>query len=175
MHTDIVLTLTGTDRVGIVEEVTGVLLGLEGNVETSRMVRLGGEFALLMLVSVPAERFGEFDTAVSALVAEGYRVTASPTHRAEPPHGGWLLYQVSVTGADHEGIIHEIASGLSQRGITIESMDTGTAEAPVSGTTLFSMTAMVLVPSHLAEDDWIAALAEAGDQANVDIEVSAAS
>ncbi len=53
MRTDIVFTLTGTDRIGIVEEVTGVLLGLEGNVETSRMVRLGGEFALLMLVSLP--------------------------------------------------------------------------------------------------------------------------
>jgi glycine cleavage system transcriptional repressor len=99
----------------------------------------------------------------------------TPTLTADTLRSGWLPYQVSVTGADHEGIIHEIASGLSQRGITIESMDTGTAEAPVSGTTLFSMTALVLVPSHLPEDDWISALAEAGDQANVDIEVSAAS
>jgi glycine cleavage system transcriptional repressor len=173
MRTDIVLTLTGTDRVGIVEEVTGVLLGLEGNVETSRMVRLGGEFALLMLVSLPSERIVELDPTVSVLIAEGYRVTTSPTYRAETPRGGLLPYNVSVLGADHEGIIHEIAAGLSQRGITIESMDTGTAEAPVSGTTLFSMKALVLVPSHLAEEDWIAALAEAGDLANVDIEVTA--
>jgi hypothetical protein len=35
------------------------------------------------------------------------------------------------------------------------------------------MKALVLVPSHLAEEDWIAALAEAGDLANVDIEVTA--
>jgi len=173
MRTDIVFTLTGTDRIGIVEEVTGVLLGLEGNVETSRMVRLGGEFALLMLVSLPAERFTELDSAVSALIAEGYRVTTSPTQQPDAQHGGWLPYKVSVVGADHEGIIHEIAHGLSQRGINIESMDTGTAEAPVTGAPLFSMTALVLVPPHLAEDDWIGALAEAGDQANVDIEVTA--
>ncbi len=51
-------------------------------------------------------------------------------------------------------------------------MDTGTVEAPVSGAPLFSMTALVLVPPSLAEDEWMAALAEAGDQANVDIEVS---
>ena len=172
MRTDIVFSLTGTDRIGIVEEVTGVLLGLEGNVETSRMVRLGGEFALLMLVSLPAERFFELDSAVSTLVAEGYRVTTTPTRRAEVAHGGWLPYQVTVTGADHEGIIHEIAGGLAKRGINIESMDTSTLEAPVSGATLFSMSALVLVPPSLSEDDWMAALAEAGDQANVDIEVS---
>ena len=76
-----------------------------------------------------------------------------------------------MVGADHEGIIHQIAQGLSQRGINIESMDTGTDEAPVSGTPLFSMSGVVLVPPHLAEDDWIGALAEAGDKANVDIEV----
>jgi glycine cleavage system transcriptional repressor len=172
MRTDIVFTLTGTDRVGIVEEVTGVLLGLEANVETSRMVRLGGEFALLMLVSVPAERFAELDSAVSALSADGFRVTTAPTQKAATPAGGWLPYKVTVEGADHEGIIHEIATGLSQLGITIESMDTGTAEAPVSGTPLFSMTALVLVPPSLAEDEWMAALAQAGDEANVDIEVT---
>ncbi len=171
MRTDIVFTLTGTDRIGIVEEVTGVLLGLEANVETSRMVRLGGEFALLMLVSLPAERFTELDSAVSALTAEGFRVTTAATQKSELPAGGWVPYNVTVEGADHEGIIHEIASGLSQLGITIESMDTVTAEAPVSGAPLFSMTALVLVPPSLAEDEWMEALAEAGDQANVDIEV----
>jgi glycine cleavage system transcriptional repressor len=172
MRTDIVFTLTGTDRIGIVEEVSGVLLELEANVETSRMVRLGGEFALLMLVSLPSERFAELDSAVSALAEDGFRVTTAPTQRADSPAGSWLPYKVTVEGADHEGIIHEIATGLSQLGISIESMDTGTAEAPVSGTPLFSMTALVLVPPGLAEDQWMAALAEAGDEANVDIEVS---
>ena len=173
MHTDIVFTLTGTDRIGIVEEVTRVLFGLDGNVETSRMVRLGGEFALLMLVSLPAERIAELDAAVSALLSQGFRVTTSPTQRIDAQHSGWLPYQVTVIGADHEGIIHEIAQGLSARGINIESMDTGTTEAPVSGAQLFSMTASVLVPPHLEEDDWIAVLADAGDEVNVDIEVVA--
>ncbi len=173
MRTDIVFTLTGTDRIGIVEEVTGVLLGLDGNIETSRMVRLGGEFAMLMLVSLPDERRAELDVAVSGLVAEGFRITTGLTRASDNAHPGWLPYRVSVIGADHEGIIHEIAHGLAKQGVNIESMDTGTAEAPVSGTPLFSMTALVLVPPHLTETDWVGALVEAGSQANVDIEVSA--
>jgi len=53
MKRNLVLTLTGPDRIGIVEKVTGLLLERGGNVETSRMARLGGEFAVLMLVSLP--------------------------------------------------------------------------------------------------------------------------
>ena len=50
MQKTFVLTLTGPDRIGFVEKVTGLLLERGGNVETSRMARLGGEFAILMLV-----------------------------------------------------------------------------------------------------------------------------
>ena len=64
MRSTIVFTLTGSDRVGIVEEVTGVLLGLGGNVETSRMARLGGEFAMLVLLTLAAEKLGELDGAL---------------------------------------------------------------------------------------------------------------
>ena len=53
MKRNFVLTLTGPDRIGIVDRVTGLLLDRGGNVETSRMARLGGEFAVLMLVSLP--------------------------------------------------------------------------------------------------------------------------
>lgn len=174
MRTGIVFTLTGPDRVGIVEEVTGVVLGLGGNVEASRMARLGGEFAILMLVSLPAARAGGVDAAFEQLAAGGYRVSVTTTDRATAEaHRGWLRYQIEVHGADHEGIIHEIARGLSQRGINIESADTGTTRAPVSGTPLFSMTALVAVPPDLPEAEWTKELREAGYQANVGITVSA--
>lgn len=175
MRTTFVFTLTGPDRVGIVEEVTELLLGLGGNVETSRMARLGGEFAILMLVTMPTEQFGNLDEALQHLTEHGYRVTASetaPVGTAAAP--GWIPYRVQVSGADHEGIIHNIARGLSRQGINIESMDTGTSRAPVSGTQLFSMSALVVVPAELAKTDWIAALKEAGDRSNVDVLVTPA-
>ena len=87
----------------------------------------------------------------------------------EASHRGWLPYRIEVTGADHEGIIHDIARGLSQRGINIESMDTGTSEASVSGAPLFHMTALVMVPPELPEDEWLAQLEESASQANVDV------
>jgi glycine cleavage system transcriptional repressor len=175
MRTDIVFTLTGPDRVGLVEEVTDVLLGLGGNVETSRMARLAGEFAILMQVSLDADPSAGLDRAFDHLTAEGYKVTWSrsegfPAERRE----GWVPFRIEVHGADHEGIVHEIAAGLSRAGINIESAETETTSAPISATPLFSMTALVLVPPTLSERDWREALEEAGRQLNVDVTVTPA-
>lgn len=173
MRTEVAFTLTGPDRVGIVEEVTQVILGLSGNVETSRMARLGGEFAIIMLVTLPEERAEGLGAAFEPLARQGYRVTTSQTDEVvAESHRGWLPYRIEVHGADHEGIIHELVRGLAQRGINIEAMDTGTKAASVSGTPLFYMSALVVVPPALPETDWIADLDEAGHQANVDVAVA---
>lgn len=175
MNANIVLTLTGTDRIGIVEEITKLLLDLGGNVETSRMARLGGEFAILLLVSMPAGQLAGLDKDVQGLIAQGYKVTASQTEQTyAEAHPGWLPYQIEVHGADHVGIIHQIAHHLSQHGINIESMDTGTVRAPISGTPLFTMNAYVVVPPNLPGLGWEAALEEVGHHLNVDIKVSVA-
>ncbi len=175
MNTNIVLTLTGRDRVGIVEAVTKALLDLGGNIGTSRMTRLGGEFAVLLLASLPAERLAGLGAGFEALEREGYLISTSETSASpDEERTGWAPFRVEVQGADHEGIIHEIAHGLSQRGITIESAETRTAPASTSGTPLFFMSALVLVPPALAGSEWIADLAEAARLANVDVEVSAA-
>jgi len=172
--TSIVLTLTGPDRVGIVEEVTGALLDVGANVETSRMSRLGGEFAVLMLASVPETHTGRVEAALAPLVERGYKVTCAVTQGTyDETRAGWLSYRVDVRGADHEGIIHEIAHGLSQQGISIESAEAGTEEAPISGTPLFTMTALVAVPPEVAEQDWKGTLAEAASVSNVDVEITA--
>jgi len=174
VRTTIVFTLTGTDRVGIVDEVTQLLLDCGGNIETSRMARLGGEFAILVLVSLSTDRLGVLETAILRLVAEGYKVTATPTvPKNAGVHTGWLPYQVDLKGADHEGIIHEIAHTLSGCGITIESMDTGTAPAPNSGAALFTMTALIAVPPNLSDRRWETTLAEAAHRLDVEIKVSA--
>ena len=50
MRKNLVMTVTGNDRIGIVEEVTGLVLSFEGNVDASKMARLGGEFVMRLCV-----------------------------------------------------------------------------------------------------------------------------
>ncbi len=173
MQTNFILTLTGPDRIGIVDEVTGLLFDRGGNVETSRMARLGGEFAVLMLVSMPADQFPGLETGLEALTAQGYKVTTTLAEQSyAEAHPGWLPYQIEVQGADHEGIIHEVAHYLSSHGISIESMDSECTPAPTSGSPLFAMTAQVVVPPGRAGTDWEAGLEEIGSRLNLDIRVS---
>ena len=90
----------------------------------------------------------------------------------EQKYSGWLPYQIEVHGADQEGIVHQVAHYLTQRGINIESMDTGVVPAPMSGTLFFSMSAVVFVPPGLSKKDWQSDLEEVADRLNVEIKVS---
>ena len=173
MDINIVFTLSGTDRVGIVDEITSSLLELGGNIETSRMTRLGGEFAVLMLVSLPADKGDALQKTVVDLTARGYKVTTTPTREDNTlTHSGWLPYRIEVHGADHEGIVHKIAHTLAQKGISIETMDTGNTRAPNSGILLFTMNALVLVPPGLNEEIWRTELEDSAHEQHVDLTVS---
>lgn len=168
MRTSLLFTLTGPDRVGIVEEVTRALLDLGGNVESSRMARLGGEFAMLLLVSMPSENVEGLEPAFVRLTEQGYQLSARAT---EPVESVGRTYRVEVRGADHEGIIHEIAGGLAVSGVNIESVDTGVEQASISGAPLFTMSAVVAVPDSV-DAGWMDALRDAGQASNVDVEIA---
>jgi len=173
MRKNIVFTLTGSDRVGIVESVTKMLLEYDGNVESSRMARLGGEFAMLMLVSVPVDQLLNLEKGVEKFSQQGFKVTVSQTDQSYAlKYAGWLPYQIEVKGADHEGIIHQVAQYLTKRGINIETMDTGIIQAPMSGTPLFTMVAVVMTPPGLSSKDWGNQLDDVADELNVDIQVT---
>ena len=53
---NLVITAIGKDRPGIINELSRIVLEQKGNVVDSRMTVLGGEFAILLLVS------GKWDT-----------------------------------------------------------------------------------------------------------------
>jgi glycine cleavage system transcriptional repressor len=158
MPKNIVLTLTGHDKVGIVDNVTSLIVNHGGNVESSRMARLGGEFAMLVLVSLAENELGGLDKDFAQLRGEGYQVLLMPTEDDAGKYAGWLPYEIEVTGADHQGI-------------NIESMDTSSTPAPMSGTPLFMMKGIVLVPPKLNFHTWSDALEEIGDKLNVNVEV----
>lgn len=169
----LVLTVTGRDRVGIVDDVTKVVLSYQGNVESSRMARLGGEFAMLMLISAPEAQFDSLQDGLRALKEQGFDLVSRPTeHNVSQKFAGWSTYQLQVRGADHEGIIHQITHHLAQEGVSIETMDTGTEDAPFGGTVLFSMTATVVAPPESSFASLQEALADIGHELQVDTEIA---
>jgi glycine cleavage system transcriptional repressor len=173
MQKHLVVTVSGQDHPGIVNYISKLVLEYHGNVEGSRMARLGGEFAILMMVSVQEEKFDALCDGMNQLQKEDYQVTMHETERGtSSKYNGWLPYQVEVTGADHEGIIHDLSRYLTEHKINIETMDTDVIKAPMSGTPLFKMVALIVVPPELSYSELKDAMAHIGDTLGVDTELS---
>ncbi len=170
---NLLITLTGRDKVGLVDHVTKIVLECNGNVEASRMAHLGGEFAMLMLVDVSEEKHDHLRGKLDRLKGEGYEVSICETEQSDPSkYSGWIPYKIEVYGADHEGIIHSISHHLAKYGISIETMDTNMAKAPMSGTPLFTMSAVIMAPPDQPHHKWSEEMENACDNLNVDIKVS---
>jgi len=172
MNKNLVISLIGHDRVALVEELSKLVVDSHGNIEASRMAHLGGEFATLMFVTVPSDSYENLTLKLKKLSDEGFKVIITETkHPDISKYKGWLPYQIDVNGADHEGIIHKISRQIAGFGVNIESMDTNVIKAPISGTPLFTLSAVVFVPPDQTHHELIEKLQVVGDDLNVDIEV----
>ena len=166
------LTAVGRDRSGVVEEFTKLILHYDGNIEASRMVRLGGDFALLVFVSAPEDRVFELRRAVDDLHYTKFDVLTRLSEvgmEAEDPQVNRCT--ITVLGADHMGIINQVAQYLAEQGINLESMHTEVSAAPMSGTPLFTMSAEVVVPPRLTVGDLREAMEFIADEMGVDTKV----
>jgi glycine cleavage system transcriptional repressor len=120
------LSAIGRDRPGIVAEVTAALLRHELNIEDSQMAILGGHFAMMLLLSAPAEADLEAlrddlervrqSLGLEALTLSAVDELAPAT--AEPSH------VVTLYGADHPGIVHAVSAALAERGVNIADLNT---------------------------------------------------
>jgi glycine cleavage system transcriptional repressor len=172
MRKQLVLTAVGRDRSGVVEEFTKLILHYDGNVEASRMVRLGGDFAMLVFVSAPEDRIFELRRAVEELHYTKFDVLTRLSEVEDEGEDDQVSRcTITVLGADHMGIINQVARYLSEQGINLESMHTEVSAAPMSGTPLFTMSADVMVPPRLSVGDLREALDFIGEEMGVDTQV----
>ena len=173
MSKHLVVTTTGHDRTGIVEEVTELLSQFDANIEASRMARLGGEFAMIMLVSARDDQIEPLRDAVRTLREADYKVTTRFTKSGDAQSfTGFVPYEIKVRGADHVGIIHDVARYLAKHGAHIETMETDVVQAPMTGTPLFTMEAVVFIPPNVSFQELREALEKIGDDLGVDTEAA---
>jgi glycine cleavage system regulatory protein len=173
MKTHLMITVTCPDRPGIVEQITEVTQRFSANWEDSRMARLGGDFAGIVEVSVAPDRAEALAEAFRDLADDQMTVVIKITQPVTPDsHEGHAFYDLRLTGADNEGIVHTVSGYLASRGINVESMETEVNRAPMSATPLFQMRAQIKAPPGASLSELSANLQRIGDELGVDIEVS---
>ncbi|TNF35161.1 MAG: ACT domain-containing protein [Gammaproteobacteria bacterium] len=150
MNDYVVLTAVGEDRPGLVDSLSSVLLENDLNIEDSRMSVLGGEFAIILLISGNSEAIRNIQQQKEQLEAAlKLNLLIKATHKKTSKQG-FIPYQIRVIGMDHPGIVHRLARFLSQHNINIEDLDTESYPAPHTGTPMFAVNMVVEIPSDLA-------------------------
>lgn len=169
----LVLSALGPDRPGLVAEVTEYLTTRGGNIEDSRMVVLGAEFGIMLLVSGQPAATTAIRADVAALErTTGLGVLLHATKSPEEHRRAAVLPCVIVAEAlDHEGIVHAVAYAIHRLGINIVSLETKAYEAPITGSPLFRLEAYVDVPRGLTLTQVRKEMAEVAARENLDIDV----
>jgi glycine cleavage system transcriptional repressor len=131
------LTIIGRDRPGIVARVTEILYRLGCNIADSSCTILGGQFAMILILSHPElTRRESFGGAFDDLEKDGLSVflrTLQPGGEASSKITGELCL-ISVYGSDKPGIVYPVVKELGDRQINITDLNTklvGPPERPV--------------------------------------------
>jgi glycine cleavage system regulatory protein len=144
--TDLVLTLIGPDRPGLVEAVAQIVASHGGNWLESRMAHLAGKFAGILRVEIPADKAEAAIAALAGLEERGLKVVSESSAEAKPTTTGRTL-DLELVGLDRPGIVREISQLLASSGANVEELSTDRSSAPMSGEMLFTAKARVRLPS----------------------------
>lgn len=163
----LVLTLAGSDRAGLVKALAEVVAEHDGNWERSELSELAGVFAGVVLVSVADDRAEAFTSALSSL--DGLlKVTAHGGTQDDGAPDGQSL-EFTVLGNDRPGIVRDVTTALERHSVNIDRFESRTLEAPMAGGMLFEATAVVRMAGDEDAVALMRALERLADEIQVDL------
>lgn len=145
----IVLSVIGTDRKGIVQEISKAILDCGGNIEESRMTALGAEFAMLLLVSGNWHTLTKLESGLDKLTEDGsltinLKKTGQPTSKDD-----CMPYGVDVVCLDHPGVVFGLADFFAERSIEIAELATRRYAAAHTGAPMFAVQMNINIPGSM--------------------------
>ncbi|ROR34707.1 glycine cleavage system protein R [Inmirania thermothiophila] len=123
------VTLVGEDRQGIVARVSGALYEAGCNLGEASMMRLGGNFAVMLMV----EQAGP-EGALEAVLAPVARALGLHLH-VDPIRGRLHEHavpdvRITIAGADRTGIVAQATQALAEAGLNILDLESDVAGTP---------------------------------------------
>ena len=164
------LTIIGRDRPGIVSQVAEILYRLGCNIADSSCTILGGQFAMILIISHPEfsgkESFGEAFAPLEKGNVSVFLRTLRPGGEKRPDLQGEICL-ISVYGADKPGIVYQVARELSARQVNVTDLNTklvGSEERPV-----YVMMLEAVLPAGVSTGDLQPVMEELKKTLQVDI------
>jgi glycine cleavage system transcriptional repressor len=168
----VVLTGVGRDRVGIVAELTDALFEQGCNLLDSSMTLLRGEFAIILMVSLPEstsiENLVERLKPVQQKVGFNLNARLLTEDELKTDDNDDPIFVISVYGADKPGIVSGITRKLAALGANITDVQTSRTSEKQS---IFIMILETRVPKSLKAEHLTRELQAVAESLAVDISV----
>jgi len=165
---ELVLTIIGRDRAGVVAELADVVRFHEANWKRSELAEISGTFAGVVVVDVDDDQADELLTNLLILRSRGLHITAEQIEvPIEGPEGQQV--RLRFTGDDRPGIVHQISTTISEFGISISRL--GTALDTSGDVDQFEITSQLVVPSEVDLDAVLDAITSLTESLGIDLHV----
>ena len=168
----LVLTVIGNDTSGLVDALADPIARHGGSWDRSHMARLAGQFAGIVVVSVPDDNVTALQASLDGLNAQGLldvQVAIASSSTEDVPTENVL--RLELIGQDRPGIISEISAALATSNVSILELETNTLSAPMSGEPLFEAKATLRVPNELPLDQLRETLEDIANELMVDLDL----
>ncbi|MDA8350730.1 MAG: glycine cleavage system protein R [Pseudomonadota bacterium] len=149
MKQHLAVSAIGSDRTGMVHELTRVISECGGNITESRMVALGAEFAMLLLISGNWHALAKLESELTRLAGTGTFSVHMKRTEPRPSRTDMLPYSIDVVSLDQGGIVAGLSGFFASRGIDIAEVSTRSYPAAHTGAPMFSVQMIVNVPSRI--------------------------
>lgn len=145
----LVVSALGEDRPGILHDIARAVRDCGCNVVESRMTVLGGEFAMLLLVSGNWNTVTKLESQLPKL-AQRLALTIAMRRTGErEPRQDLVPYAVDVVCVDQPGIVFNLAHFFAERNIGIADLATRSYPAAHTGAPMFAVQMAVNIPTDM--------------------------
>ena len=168
MRSKLIISANGLDEKGIVSKISSIIGKHNANIETSKMIRLENEFAMLILINIQNEKIKILTKSLNQINELSVNLIETKTNENILYENKFHLY---INGADNEGIVYAFSKFLSEIDINIDEVNTKIKNAPMSATPLFMMDLIIGSKSKINEKGLNKKLNGVGEKLGVEVTI----
>jgi len=168
MRDKLIIAASGPDRKGIVYEISSIINQCNGNIETSRMIRLEEQFSILILIKIENKKIKNLKDELKKI--KNLKIDTNPTTSINKTYKN--RFHLYINGADNEGIVYSFSNYFSKLNVNIEEATTSIKNAPISATPLFMMDLVITTSEELHESKIIKDLNALSEKLGVEVNLT---
>jgi glycine cleavage system transcriptional repressor len=143
------VTAVGKDRPGLAHDVVRTISDCGASIHESRMLPLGSEFAMQVLVTGNWHSVARVESELGRLAESSGLSLQLRRTEARALREDHIPYSIDVIGPDHAGIVAGLAGFLTAREIEIAEVASRSYAAAQTGAAMFAVQMMINVPVRL--------------------------